>query len=56
MFKNVTFKYQSRERQALKNVSFNVKAGEKVDFVGSSGCGKSTIFSLLQAFYQTNQG
>jgi len=40
----------------LKNVSFDVRAGLKIDLVGSSGCGKSTVFSLLQGFYPPTGG
>lgn len=40
----------------LKGINFKVKAGQRVAFVGKSGCGKSTIFSLIQKFYETYNG
>uniref|UniRef100_A0A7S3GJN5 ATP-dependent transporter ycf16 n=1 Tax=Palpitomonas bilix TaxID=652834 RepID=A0A7S3GJN5_9EUKA len=54
---NVTFTYPSRPTiQVLKGVSVHVQRGQKVAFVGSSGCGKSTIFSLIQRFYDVTGG
>lgn len=54
-FKNVTFAYQSG-KPILKNISFSVSANETVSFVGRSGAGKSTIFSLLTKLYTVNKG
>jgi len=53
-FKNVCFAYD--EEAVLKDVSFKVKANETVAFVGKSGAGKSTIFSLLCKMYDVNKG
>jgi ATP-binding cassette subfamily B protein len=51
------FSYPSRkEITVLKNISFEVKAGERVAFVGKSGAGKSTIVSLLLQFYTPDSG
>ncbi len=56
-FENVVFSYPSRkEITVLKNISFEVKAGERVAFVGKSGAGKSTIVSLLLQFYTPDSG
>src|SRR5262249_30626793 len=55
-FRNVSFKYPSREKQVLKNLSFKISASSKVAFVGPSGCGKSTIIALLLRFYDCDQG
>ena len=55
-FRNVWFKYPSRERQIFKNFNLKLKASQKVAFVGPSGCGKSTILALLQRFYDVDQG
>ena len=56
-FKDVDFHYPSRsEIQVLKNLNFEVKAGETVAIVGPSGAGKSTIASLLLQFYKPTHG
>ncbi len=56
-FEGVTFTYPSRPtEQALKDVSFEVKAGETIALVGPSGAGKSTIFQLLLRFYDVQSG
>ena len=54
-FDNVTFSYDSDE-PVLKNISFNIKSGEKVAIVGATGAGKTTIINLLFRFYDINQG
>lgn len=56
IMKNVSFKYESRDQNAVDDVSLQIKAGQKVGFVGPSGCGKSTIHQLLQRFYDPIQG
>ena len=56
-FENVSFNYPMRPgEQALRDVSFDVKAGETVALVGPSGAGKSTIFQLLLRFYDIPSG
>ena len=53
----VVFHYPSRpERAVLSGVSFTAKPGQRVALVGSSGGGKSTIFSLLLGFYEAEAG
>ncbi len=54
-FKNVDFAYV-KDELVLKNLSFQVKAGEMVAIVGSTGAGKSTIINLLSRFYEINSG
>lgn len=54
-FKNVTFSYDGK-RDVLKNVSFHVKHGQTVAFVGHTGSGKSTIMNLLLRFYNIKSG
>lgn len=55
-FKNVSFKYETRQDLALNNISFVVPAGKTVALVGRSGSGKTTIASLLTRFYDVSQG
>ncbi|MCJ7596339.1 MAG: ABC transporter ATP-binding protein/permease, partial [Desulfobacterales bacterium] len=54
-FKNVSFSYDERE-PVLKEVSFHVKAGERVAIVGPSGVGKTTLLSLILRFYRPTEG
>ena len=55
-FKNVSFKYESRDHKVFEDLSFEIKEGQKVGLVGPSGCGKSTIHQLLQRFYDPDEG
>lgn len=56
-FNSISFSYPSRpEFPVLKNVDFNVKAGQTVALVGSSGSGKTTIASLILRFYDPSSG
>jgi ABC-type multidrug transport system fused ATPase/permease subunit len=56
-FKNVSFNYPERpDMTVLKDLSFDVKKGEKIALVGSSGAGKSTVASIIQRFYKPNSG
>ena len=55
-FRNVTFKYPSREKHVFKNFNLKINASTKVAMVGPSGCGKSTVLALLQRFYDVDQG
>lgn len=54
-FKHVWFAYNN-EDWVLRDISFSVKAGETVAFVGATGAGKSSIINLLSRFYDINQG
>ncbi|MGA0555014.1 ABC transporter ATP-binding protein [Larkinella sp. VNQ87] len=54
-FKNVWFAYND-ENYVLKDISFSVKEGETVAFVGATGAGKSSIINLLSRFYDINKG
>lgn len=51
VFKDVSFKYESRDHKVFKRLNLEIKVGQKVGFVGPSGCGKSTVQQLIQRFY-----
>lgn len=55
-FKNVSFKYPGAEDYVLQDVSFTAKKGETVAFIGSTGCGKSTVVNLIPRFYEATEG
>ncbi|HIV74498.1 MAG TPA: ABC transporter ATP-binding protein/permease [Candidatus Pseudogracilibacillus intestinigallinarum] len=55
-FQDVTFTYEKTQAPVLKDLSFQVKSGETVAFVGPSGAGKTTICSLIPRFYDVNKG
>jgi len=56
VFKDVEFKYEKTDKQAIKNVNLNIIGGTMTAFVGHSGAGKSTIISLLPRFYDPQKG
>lgn len=55
-FNNVGFKYPKSERWVIRNVNFELKAGEKLAFVGENGAGKTTLIKLLLQFYEPTEG
>jgi len=55
-FRNVTFSYPDDPKEALSNVSFTIKPGEKVAFLGEMGSGKSTAMKLILSLYQPGSG
>jgi ATP-binding cassette, subfamily B, bacterial len=56
-FKNIGFSYPSRpDVTVLKDISLEIKSGEKIAIVGHSGAGKSTIVQLLMKLYPLNKG
>lgn len=54
-FSSVNFFYE-KEVHILKNINFDIKAGESIAFVGPTGAGKSTIAKLITRFYDPNSG
>lgn len=55
-FENIYFKYSNNKDYVLKNVSFEIKEGEIISILGSSGSGKSTILRLLSGLEIPNKG
>jgi ATP-binding cassette subfamily B protein len=55
-FRNVGFRYRDSHAHVLKSLSMEVKAGEMVALVGSSGVGKTTLCSLIPRFYEVSEG
>lgn len=55
-FENVSFKYDADLPYVFKNVNLEIKAGEYIALVGSSGVGKTTLLSLMPRFYEATEG
>lgn len=55
-FKNVSLTYEDTGIQALKNVSFEIRKGETVAFLGKIGSGKSSVLDLIARFYDPTEG
>src|SRR5690606_12613990 len=55
-FDNVRFQHQSATRPALEDISFTVRRGETIAFVGPSGAGKTTLVKLLVGLYHPSEG
>lgn len=55
-FDNVSFKYEEKQDTVLSHINLEVKAGEYVAIVGSSGGGKTTLCSLIPRFYDVDSG
>jgi len=55
-FNNINFRYNSDEKDVLKNVNLNIAGGKMTSLVGHSGSGKSTILNLIPRFYDVRSG
>ena len=56
VFENVGFQYPGSDRWAVRHVSFSLRAGERVAFVGENGAGKTTLTKLLARLYEPTEG
>ena len=55
-FKHVSFKYPDADDCVIKDISFKANRGETIAFIGSTGCGKSTLVNLIPRFYDVSEG
>ena len=55
-FEHVSFRYEGAAKDALHDISLNIKEGEHIAFVGPSGGGKTTLASLVARFFDTTEG
>ena len=55
-FENVGFRYAGTDVWAVRNVSFHLRAGEKLALVGENGAGKTTLVKLLARMYDPSEG
>ena len=55
-FRNLNFRYPDGEFDALRNVSFTIRAGENIGLVGRTGCGKTTLVDLILRTYNVPDG
>lgn len=56
IFENVSFKYPNTNKWAVQNISFTLKAGDKLALVGENGAGKTTLIKLLTRLYDPTKG
>ncbi|MCJ7734628.1 MAG: ABC transporter ATP-binding protein/permease, partial [Anaerolineales bacterium] len=55
-FRKVSFRYPDAEDDVIQDVSFSAEPGQTTAFIGSTGCGKSTVINLIPRFYDVTQG
>ena len=56
-FKNVSFRYyKNSEEKVLNNINLEIKAGSTVGIIGSTGCGKTTLVSMIPRLYDVDEG
>ncbi|MCK5794050.1 MAG: ABC transporter ATP-binding protein, partial [Anaerolineales bacterium] len=55
-FKDVSFHYPDAEDDVIQDINFTARPGETTAFIGSTGCGKSTVINLIPRFYDVTQG
>ena len=55
-FRNVSFCYPDAEKDVIEDISFTAHKGETIAFIGSTGCGKSTVINMFPRFYDATKG
>jgi len=55
-FKNVSFTYPEAGEEALSDISFRIEKGQTLAIIGATGCGKTTLVSLMARFYDATKG
>lgn len=55
-FEHVSFRYPGAEEDVLQDITFTAKPGQTTAFIGSTGCGKSTLVNLIPRFYDVTEG
>jgi len=55
-FRNVTFSYPDAQEPAISKISFKVRRGQTLAFIGATGSGKSTVINLIPRFYDATSG
>lgn len=55
-FREVSFSYDGSEKYALENVSLRIERGQTIGVIGGTGCGKSTLVSLIPRLYEATKG
>jgi len=55
-FRGVSFRYPDAEDEVLQDINFTALSGQTTAFIGSTGCGKSTVINLIPRFYDISQG
>lgn len=55
-FRNVSFCYPDAEKDVIEDISFTAHKGETIAFIGSTGCGKSTVINMIPRFYDATNG
>ena len=55
-FRNVSFCYPDAEKDVIEDISFTAHKGETIAFIGSTGCGKSTVINMIPRIYDATKG
>ena len=55
-FKNVSFAYPEAQEEAISDISFRIEKGQTLAIIGATGCGKTTLISLIARFYDATGG